>query len=118
MRVLITGGAGFIGSHIVEHFHDRHEVIVIDNLRTGYLRNLDGLRHEYHEVSITDRESLFPLFEGVEQAGLIPPESNVVFLRASKFEQQPVLIQPFFGQHPVASVIKKNCGFFAFQCGQ
>jgi ADP-heptose:LPS heptosyltransferase len=32
MRILITGGAGFIGRHIVEYFHDRAEVRVLDNL--------------------------------------------------------------------------------------
>ena len=32
MRILITGGAGFIGRHIVEHFQDRAEVRVLDNL--------------------------------------------------------------------------------------
>ena len=32
MRILITGGAGFIGRHIAEHFQDRAEVRVLDNL--------------------------------------------------------------------------------------
>jgi len=32
MRVLVTGGAGFIGSHVVEHFSKENEVIVVDNL--------------------------------------------------------------------------------------
>ena len=32
MKVLVTGGAGFIGSHIVEHFQGRAEVRVLDNL--------------------------------------------------------------------------------------
>lgn len=35
MRVLVTGGAGFIGSHIVEYFQGKAEVRVLDNLRTG-----------------------------------------------------------------------------------
>lgn len=66
MRVLVTGGAGFIGSHIVEHFHNDHEVIVVDNLRTGYRENLESLRHTFHDVSITDKDLLIPLFEGVD----------------------------------------------------
>ena len=43
MRVLVTGGAGFIGSHIVEYFQGRAEVRVLDNLRRGYRANLEGL---------------------------------------------------------------------------
>jgi dTDP-glucose 4,6-dehydratase len=42
MRVVITGGAGFVGSHLVERYlRDGHEVVAIDNLCTGSLRNLD-----------------------------------------------------------------------------
>jgi len=44
MRVLITGGAGFIGSHLCELFLDRgHEVTVMDNLVTGSVQNVEGL---------------------------------------------------------------------------
>ncbi len=42
MRILITGGAGFIGSHLCERFlDDGHEVICVDNLLTGNISNLD-----------------------------------------------------------------------------
>lgn len=67
MKILVTGGAGFIGSHIVEHYHSGHEVLVVDNLRSGFRDNLEGLRHTFHQVSITDREKLLPLFEGVDK---------------------------------------------------
>ncbi len=41
MRVLITGGAGFIGSHLVTRYlHDGHEVVAVDNLCTGSLANI------------------------------------------------------------------------------
>ena len=44
MKILVTGGAGFIGSHIVEHFQGCAEVRVLDNLRSGHRRNLEGMR--------------------------------------------------------------------------
>ena len=45
MRTLITGGAGFIGSHLCERFlADGHEVVAVDNLLTGSLENLDLFR--------------------------------------------------------------------------
>ena len=44
MRILITGGAGFIGSHLCERYlADGHEVIAMDNLSTGSVRNIDHL---------------------------------------------------------------------------
>ncbi len=44
MRVLITGGAGFIGSHLCELLLERdHEVVVMDNLLTGSIENVKGL---------------------------------------------------------------------------
>ena len=43
MRVLVTGGAGFIGSHLVDRLvKDGHTVSVLDNLETGRRENLDG----------------------------------------------------------------------------
>ena len=66
MRVLVTGGAGFIGSHIVEHFQGKADVRVLDNLRSGYRKNLEGLEHEFIEGSITDREIVKKAVEGVD----------------------------------------------------
>src|SRR2546423_3815957 len=45
MRTLITGGAGFLGSHLCERFlAEGHEVVCVDNLITGTLSNIDHLR--------------------------------------------------------------------------
>ncbi len=44
MKVFITGGAGFIGSHLADRLlADGHEVLVLDDLSTGQMTNLDGL---------------------------------------------------------------------------
>ena len=55
MRVLVTGGAGFIGSHIVEYFQNKAEIVVIDNFRTGCRENLKDLQCQIIEGDITDQ---------------------------------------------------------------
>jgi UDP-glucose 4-epimerase len=66
MKILVTGGAGFIGSHIVEHFQGKAEVRVLDNLRSGHLRNLAGLKHEFIQASILDRAAVRQALAGVD----------------------------------------------------
>jgi UDP-glucose 4-epimerase len=66
MGVLITGGAGFIGRHICEHFQDRAEVRVLDNLRCGFESNLSGLECELIVGSILDRDLVREAMKGVD----------------------------------------------------
>ena len=66
MRVLITGGAGFIGSHLVQYFQGKAEVRVLDNLRTGHRRNLNGFDFEWMEGSILDRNLVKRAVDGVD----------------------------------------------------
>jgi UDP-glucose 4-epimerase len=55
MKALITGGAGFIGSHLVERLiSDGHEVYVIDNLWTGRLSNLEKVQHSRRFHAVVD----------------------------------------------------------------
>ncbi len=58
MKILITGGSGFIGSHLVEHWETRAHVRVLDALTTGHRRNLDGRRCEFIEGDILDAEAV------------------------------------------------------------
>ena len=48
MKILVTGGAGFIASHIVDRFiEEGHEVVVVDNLSTGQRRNINAAANFY-----------------------------------------------------------------------
>lgn len=71
MRILVTGGAGFIGSHLCERLVlDGHIVIAIDNFSTGQASNLtslmDSKRFTLIEGSILDTHVINPLIEKVE----------------------------------------------------
>lgn len=66
MRILITGGAGFIGSHLAEHFHRHAAVRVLDDLRTGHRSNLAGLDIEFVDGSILDRMILSRVMQDVD----------------------------------------------------
>lgn len=66
MRVLITGGAGFIGSHLVEAWENDAEVVVLDNLRSGYRHNLNGRKCEFVEGDVGDRDLVVRLTENAD----------------------------------------------------
>src|SRR2546423_7847372 len=70
-RTLVTGGAGFIGSHIVDHLLRKGcQVTVLDNLQTGRLENLRHLRDDaqltFHAKDIAEEADLAPYFENVD----------------------------------------------------
>src|SRR2546428_5127421 len=60
-KILVTGGAGFVGSHITDALlAGGHEVVVIDDLFTGHRKNVNS-ECEFHEMDIRDSrlEDLF-----------------------------------------------------------
>lgn len=82
MKILITGGAGFIGSHLVEHFQETaSEIRVLDNLRTGSLSNLRGLKHTFIHGSVTDPAIVREALKGIDLvfhlAALVSVEESI-----------------------------------------
>lgn len=71
MKCLVTGGAGFIGSHLVELLIEQgHEVIALDNLTSGRLKNLSTVevnpKFKFFKADIRDIKALGPAFVGVD----------------------------------------------------
>lgn len=71
MKILVTGGAGFIGSHLCERLIlDGHNVIAIDNLSTGSLSNISHLKAStqftFAQGSILNLQALMPLVSRVD----------------------------------------------------
>jgi UDP-glucuronate decarboxylase len=66
-RILVTGGAGFLGSHLIDRLlSDGHEVICVDNLFTGSKRNIEHL-HGNPRFEFMRHDVTFPLFVEVDQ---------------------------------------------------
>ena len=66
-RVLVTGGAGFLGSHLCERLLDRGaRVICLDNFFTGAHRNLDALK-DHKAFELLRHDVTFPLYVEVDQ---------------------------------------------------
>lgn len=88
MRTIVTGGQGFIGSHVVDRLVSLgHEVVVIDDnsaqCNEEFFVNPEA---QYHKISICDYEKILPLFEGV----------SVVFHLAAESRIQPAILNPVY----------------------
>lgn len=69
-KIIITGGAGFIGSNLADHFVKNNHVIVFDNLATGHLGNIEHLlrlnNFEFIEGDIRNSETCLEISKGVD----------------------------------------------------
>jgi UDP-glucose 4-epimerase len=95
-KTIVTGGAGFIGSHLVEQLiEDGHQVTVLDDYSSGRAINLDHLKEnpglEIHKVDVSNFEDIQALFSGVDwvfhlagRADLVPSiQEPLIYLKAN-----------------------------------
>ncbi|MDP7257956.1 MAG: NAD-dependent epimerase/dehydratase family protein [Acidimicrobiales bacterium] len=79
MKVLVTGGAGFIGANLVRALSDGpdNDIVVLDDLSFGFRSNLDGLDVAFVEGSILDEDLLATAMEGVSSVVHLAARSSV-----------------------------------------
>jgi dTDP-glucose 4,6-dehydratase len=79
MKILVTGGAGFIGSHFVRHLAEQgEEVVVLDKLTyAGNRANLEGVEHDFHHGDIADADAVARAAEGVDAIVNFAAETHV-----------------------------------------
>mgnify|MGYP001590781276 CR=1 FL=1 len=65
-KIIVTGGAGFIGSNIVDALIQKgHEVLIIDNLSTGKKENINP-KAKFFQVDLRELDKIKPIFQGVD----------------------------------------------------
>lgn len=78
-KVLVTGGAGFIGSHVVRHLCDKgYNVLVVDDLSSGFIRLVDK-RAEFFKGSIADQPLLLRVLPRVEVVFHLAATSTITY---------------------------------------
>lgn len=79
MKILVTGGAGFIGANLVRELSDQpdNDIVVVDDLSFGFRSNLDGLDITFIEGSILDKNLLTTAMKGVSSVVHLAARSSV-----------------------------------------
>lgn len=83
MKALVTGGAGFIGSHLVEQLiNDGHDVVALDDLSSGRWKNLEPLTEatglQMVEADITNIEAIRPYFKDIDWVFHLAGKADIV----------------------------------------
>jgi len=63
MKILITGGAGFIASHVADEYIKKgHKVVIVDNLATGFRKNINK-KAKFYKADIRDTKAMLKIFQ-------------------------------------------------------
>ncbi len=114
MKILVTGGAGFIGSHIVDgYLQAGHQVVVVDDLTVGKKTNLNPAA-TFYQIDITDRQALQALF-ATERPDIVNHHAAQKFLRRSvEFPAEDAMINIIGSIHLLDLATHYRCQAFIF----
>jgi UDP-glucose 4-epimerase len=108
-KILITGGAGFIGSHLVDSLIENNEVVVLDDLSSGSIQyikdHLQKKNFAFIEGSILDKKVVE---KASKEVNIIVHEAAVVGVKKYMDDPLKVILTNTFGTHNVVEVAIKN----------
>lgn len=108
-RILVTGGAGFIGSHLVDSLIEKNEVTVLDDLSSGNIQyikdHLQKKNFTFIEGGILDKKIVE---KAAKDVNIIVHEAAVVGVK--KYMENPlkVILTNTFGTHNLVEVVLKE----------
>jgi UDP-glucose 4-epimerase len=110
MKAIVTGGAGFIGSHLVDRLiKEGYEVSVVDNMYAGHMDNL--MQHsgspllKVHKVDIKEADELNKIFEGHDVVFHLAAQANI---RKSVIDHRSDLDNNLIGTLNILDAMLKN----------
>lgn len=105
-KVLITGGAGFIGGHLAEELAKQgYNVVIYDNLRTGKIQNLNGFSYSFIKDDVCNYEALVEAVSGCEEVFHLAALTGVV---ESMTNIEECLTINLYGTLNVLNAARKN----------
>ena len=110
MRILVTGGAGCIGSELVGELLKKHEVTVIDNLSSGKAEHINGFidkgNFEFAEGDILDMSLLDKLMKGKDMVFHLAANPDIKYVHGDRTDKD--LHQNTIATHNVLDAMRKN----------
>lgn len=112
-KVIVTGGAGFIGSHIVDLLIlEGYEVHIIDNLSSGRIEDINK-NAIFHELDIRNKDSLLPIFENAKYVFHDAALTQIEYSRHNPVETNTVNLDGFLNVLDVSRVSSVKRFIFA-----
>ena len=96
-NILITGGCGFIGSHVAERFAKNNSVIIIDNLSSGKIENIAHIINHvtYHNFDICNYDDIKNVFQNIDSVVHLAANVSVQYSIKNIIKSSEINVQGF-----------------------